>query len=581
MAADVEVANAYVALTVQMPGVKRDIERQLGAVDVSGSGKKMGGLFQAGFAGAIGGIAASLTSSLTGALSEVAGEAVRASDATDKFRSTLDFAGLDTSTIDQLIGSTREYADQTVYDLSDIQNTTAQLAANGIDDYARLTEAAGNLNAVAGGNAETYKSVGMVLTQTAGQGRLVTENWNQLADAIPGASGALQNALAEASAYTGNFRDAMSEGQITAEEFNAALIELGENDAAVKAATNAETFEGAFGNLKATYVGGFSDMLTASKPAITDMVNGFAEISGQAFEFIGALSENIDLAQFGELLGFLSPLGLAFKVLEPLLPIIVDTLTEVASVFGDALGQILPVLLPVLTNIVQVLAEFVAAVLPPLLPLVVQLATLIGDVLLAVVPLLEPLGELVAAIFPVLATVIAALMPIIEGVVDAIGTLLMPIVDTLVGVLGGLIEFLTGVFTGNWEQAWQGIVDIFTSLWEGLQDIGMGVINALIDIINGFLGTFNEVGNFVSDITGGAITWDVPNIPHLGDDGTGGGGDAPTPRPQVPRNDRTAFAGVPGSGGPLVVVNPGPGMDETVIGQVAGARAARELTSGV
>ena len=43
-----------------------------------------------------------------------------------------------------------------------------------------LAEAAGNLNAVAGGNAETFKSVGMVLTQTAGQGKLTTENWNQL-----------------------------------------------------------------------------------------------------------------------------------------------------------------------------------------------------------------------------------------------------------------------------------------------------------------------------------------------------------------------------------------------------------------
>ena len=64
----------------------------------------------------------------------------------------------------------------------------------------------------------------MVLTQTAGQGKLTTENWNQLSDAIPGASGKIQQALKEAGAYTGNFRDAMADGQITAQ---AAMLTLG------------------------------------------------------------------------------------------------------------------------------------------------------------------------------------------------------------------------------------------------------------------------------------------------------------------------------------------------------------------
>ena len=81
----------------------------------------------------------------------------------------------------------------------------------------------------------------MVLTQTAGQGKLTTENWNQLSDAIPGASGKIQQALKEAGAYTGNFRDAMADGQITAQEFNDAIMSLGFTDAAVEAATSAST----------------------------------------------------------------------------------------------------------------------------------------------------------------------------------------------------------------------------------------------------------------------------------------------------------------------------------------------------
>lgn len=166
----------------------------------------------AAIAGVAGGIASAAAQKLAAALSGLSGEIADASDSAQKFASTLSFGDVDTSTIDALTASTQKYADETIYDLGDIRNTTAQLAANGVDDYAQLAEAAGNLNAVAGGNADTFKSVAMVMTQTAGAGKLTTENWNQLADAIPGASGKLQEAMRANGAYTGNFRDAMEKG---------------------------------------------------------------------------------------------------------------------------------------------------------------------------------------------------------------------------------------------------------------------------------------------------------------------------------------------------------------------------------
>ena len=215
-----------------------------------------------------------------------ASEAITASDATDKFVSTLQFAGVDTSTIDRLKDSAKKYADETVYDLSDIQSITAQLAANNVKDFDRLAEAAGNLNAVAGGSAETFKSVGMVLTQTAGQGKLTTENWNQLSDAIPGASGQLQKALLDAGAYTGNFRDALEKGEVTAEEFNAAVLELGSSETAQAAARSTKTLEGAAGNLQATIVGGFKEMIDYLKPGITDLMNTVSDAISSSIEWI-------------------------------------------------------------------------------------------------------------------------------------------------------------------------------------------------------------------------------------------------------------------------------------------------------
>lgn len=223
--------------------------------------------------GVVAGIAQAGAQRIMGLFSGMASSAMDASDSTDKFRSTLDFANIDNGTIEKLIKSTQRYADLTVYDIADIRNVTSQLAANGVKGYGDLAEAAGNLNAVAGGNADTFKSVGMVLTQTAGAGKLTTENWNQMADAIPGASGKLQEAMKKNGAYTGNFRDAMAKGQITADEFNKAIMDLGMTDAAKQAAQSTSTFEGAIGNWQAAVTGFGQSVLTALKPQLTGAIN--------------------------------------------------------------------------------------------------------------------------------------------------------------------------------------------------------------------------------------------------------------------------------------------------------------------
>lgn len=279
----IEIATAFVQVVPSMKGVGKAIESAFGsASETAGNtaGIKAGNGFAGGFGaklGVITGIAQSVAGKAIEAFMGLSGEITSASDSAQKFASTLNFAGVSEQQIKRLTASTQDYADKTVYDLNDIRNTTAQLAANGVPNYDKLAEAAGNLNAVAGGSADTFKSVAMVLTQTAGQGKLTTENWNQLSDAIPGASGKIQQALKEAGAYTGNFRDAMADGQITAQEFNDAIMSLGFTDAAVEAATSASTIEGATGNLEAAFVKLGASVLDSVKPAITGGMSWIAD----------------------------------------------------------------------------------------------------------------------------------------------------------------------------------------------------------------------------------------------------------------------------------------------------------------
>lgn len=241
----------------------------------------------------LGGAVLSGVTTVVDGLKDIAVEGANASDAMDKFRSTMQLGGFGEEEIKKTSDEVMEYANKTVYDLDDISNTTAQLAANGIKNYMGLTEAAGNLNAQAGGNAETFKSVAMMLTQTAGAGKLTTENWNQLADAIPGASGVLQKAMKDAGAYTGNFRDAMADGQITADEFADAITGLGQTDGAKKAAESTKTFEGAIGNLQAAVVDGMKNIIDAfGKDKFTGPINGLGNIVQDTFSKITKTIEN-------------------------------------------------------------------------------------------------------------------------------------------------------------------------------------------------------------------------------------------------------------------------------------------------
>lgn len=256
----------------------------------------------AAVAGAVGGVVSSLAQSALSGFESLISEAVSASDALSKFAGTMKFAGFDTKEINAAREAVKKYADQTVFDLNDVANTTAQLAANGVKDYQKLTEAAGNLTAVAGGGADAFKSVAMMMTQTAAAGKLTTENWNQLADAIPGASGKLQEAMLKNGAYTGNFRDAMAQGQITAEEFNHALMELGMSDAAIEAAKSTETFEGAIGNFKANVISGINEIIDAmGKDRLTGAINMLSDAVVGVFSYmasaVGFVADHIGVFQ--------------------------------------------------------------------------------------------------------------------------------------------------------------------------------------------------------------------------------------------------------------------------------------------
>lgn len=441
----------------------------------------------AAFGSAIGGLAVKGVTALWDTIKGFAGDVVNMSDSTDKFMNTMSFAGIDTANVEKASKAARDYADRTVYDLSTIQNTTAQLAANGIKDYTGLTEAAGNLNAVAGGNADTFGSVAMVLTQTAGAGKLTTENWNQLADAIPGASGKLQEAMLKNGAYTGNFRDAMADGQITADEFNQALMDLGMTDVAKQAATSTSTIEGAMGNLEAAVTGGLTDAFNQFKPAVTGGINAaatavtnLAQTGTQGLQTFFAQVK--DTGAFAALQTAAQSAGGGLQSLWTGIMAVVNAMTG-GQPAGTSFGNVL--------NAVASAAQTVGGWLK-------TAGNWISQNLDLVTPLVAAVGGAVAVVTAVTTAMqlAAAAQALLNAVMAA--NPIMLVITLIAALVAGLTYFFTCTNTGK-------------AIWSSFTNFIAGCVSGILGWFNGLGssigGAFNNAANSAKNTWNGVVSW--------------------------------------------------------------------------
>ena len=394
-------------------------------------------------------LSTSVTAGVSHAVDSLKGlvkSSVEAADGVSHFRSTMRLGGFNNQAITDAYNQSKKYADLTVYNTNEIVNTTAKLASAGIPGYEGVTEALGNLNAALGGTSESFNLASTQLVQIATRGKLTTEDFRTMTEDLGGGSKQLQDQLAKDGAYTGNFSDALSQGQISAQEFTKALQEVGMQDFAKKAAVSANTYSASLGQLGAT-VQSFGQEVAQS-------------LQGKAVSAIHKLNSSVD-STLSKLRGpVTSELTRVINILNK--PINGGESPTQAAITG--IGQVIVGTLPLITIFTTLFASIVTWLSRPIAggqsPIQVVMKAL-QQIFIAMQPLFIAIGQAINQLITVLITPIGGTSPLqqlITGLIQIIQAFI-PFIPALTQALVVLITTMTTPLPNSNESPLQLIIE--------------------------------------------------------------------------------------------------------------------------
>lgn len=247
MASPVEIANAYVALTVKAPGIKRDAEKLLGGTASAGdkAGTTIGQrlVSSAGKAMKVG--AAALATTLAAGVGTALVKGFQRLDAIDTARAKLTGLGNDTKTVDQIMQNALASVKGTAFGLGDAATVASQAVAAGIKPGAQLESVLKTVANAAAAAGTDLGDMGSIFSKAMTQANGVQNDViSQLADrGIP----IYQELGKQLGITAGDVFKFASEGKINFDQFAAAATAA----TGTVAAEMGGTWSGSFDNFMA------------------------------------------------------------------------------------------------------------------------------------------------------------------------------------------------------------------------------------------------------------------------------------------------------------------------------------------
>lgn len=239
--------------------------------------------------------------------------------------------------------------------------------------------------------------------------------------------------------------------------------------------------------------------ITASSP-IVSVLNGVRDGLQGAFGFVKTIFADIGpvvgplIGQFAQLWSTISPLGIVFKSLQPILPALASMFTTLAQTVGGALGGVMATLMPVLQQVAGTLVGALTTALQALLPVLP--------------PIIGVIGNLAGMLAGALGNALSAILPVIGSLISTLVTALVPVVQRLAPVIVDFANAL-GPILG---QVLQAIAPIITMVADTLGQI-LPIITPLLDPIFQLFGILLPLATPILKLVGALLT---PLIQLLG-----------------------------------------------------------------
>jgi len=223
--------------------------------------------------------------------------------------------------------------------------------------------------------------------------------------------------------------------------------------------------------------------------------DGVVDIAAAAFEGLGdLLGIDLDMSAFEESFkGLKEPVAElvgSFKVLlDEILPPIAE---EFLPAIGTVLSNIASMLSPIITALSPVLSKIistVSAVMEKLSPVLPVIGEAIGKIITVLSPLIDKILDMIVRIADKLAPILGDLFEIVGDIIEAASPFIDTIISTLepvwelisgiLDVLGGVLKVIKGIFNNDQASIKEGAKQIV----DGVVSLVKGVFKTLLDAI--------------------------------------------------------------------------------------------------
>lgn len=513
---------------------KKYIER--GNNELEDNAKKTSSGFSAAWAGAIGGLVATVAQKGFALISSSIDSAVMRVDTLNNSTRTFENMGIATADSRKAMGALQKSIKGLPTPLDGaVRGMTALTATYGnIEQGQKVFSALNNAILGFGGSSAEVDNAITQLSQLPMDGPLDAQTWNSLRNS--GLTPLLTAMAKDSGMSVSQMKEAFGSGELTVQDFTDRLVKMNtEGGGGLKSLEKiAKDSTGGIGT-------GFANMQTAISRGIAKIVESIgSENISNAVSAIGTGFEFV-LQTISDVIGFISSSGAQFTNWVKENSVLV---TNLSIIFGTLL---LPKIVAFGIQSTIAFAKFTAGMVLAGVQSLIAGARMAAAWLLA----LGPIGLIVSAVVGAVALIIAnweAVSSFVGGVWANITKWAGDTWNSIKSFFGNIAGWFGGVFTSasnNIKAAFGGVIGFFKGLWDGIvsifgsigtsvgnaisnafKSVIQGVLSGAINIINGFINAINGAIGAINSIPGVDIgklgTLSVPQFADGGFTGRGG-----------------------------------------------------------